>query len=283
MTNSKTTSGAQPDKSQTRALRHLLPTEITRDAAFQFRQAGTDKAHLRGLVQTLRTVGDLDPVLVWQEVDENGKPTERFILLDGLHRLAAYATAKGHRQAVPAVVIQGDRTAAMLEAVKANTRESLPLTKTERTDAAWRLVRLPGKRLSVSTVAKAAGVGAATVDRMRKRWAIMQAAKKEAQGAWWRDRHDELPEMKDRPEMTDAQRNAAIEQLSKRLKEALGKMPWQDQDIAAEALLRAVGTHKLRTMAEWLFTADEFANGGDEGSFGGTLQEAATDTSGEAF
>ena len=283
MTNPKTASGAQPQMSQTRALRYLLSTEITRDDAFQFRQSGTDKAHIRGLAQTLRTVGDLDPVLVWQEVDDDGNLTERSILLDGLHRLAAYATAKGNRHAVPVVIFQGDRTAAMLEAVKANTRESLPLTKGERTDAAWRLVRLPGKRLSVPTVAKAAGVGAATVDRMRKRWAIMQAAKKEAHGAWWRDRQDELPEMEDRPEMTDAQRNAAISQLAGRIKEAMGRMPWQDQEIAAEALQRAIGTYKLRSMTEWLFTEDEFANDNESGTFGGTLQEAATDTGIEAF
>lgn len=181
------------------------------------------------------------------------------------------------------MIFQGDGNAAMLEAVKANTRESLPLSKIERTDAAWRLVRLPGKRLSVPTVAKAAGVGAASVDRMRRRWVIMQATNKEAQGAWWRDRQDELPDMKDRPEMTDTQRNAAIEQLAGRLKDAMGKLPWQDQDIAAEALQRALGTYKLRTMTEWLFTEDEFANEGEESTFGGTLQEAAIDTSGDAF
>ncbi|EKD98457.1 MAG: hypothetical protein ACD_23C00419G0001, partial [uncultured bacterium] len=34
---------------------------------------------------------------------------------------------------------------------------------------------------------------------------------------------------------------------------------------------------------EWLFSGDEFANEGDNGTFGGNLQEAATDTSGDTF
>lgn len=269
-----TASGGQPHQGQTRALRFLSPREITTDPAFQFRQGGTDKGHVRGLTQTLRTVGDLDPVLVWEEVDAEGKPTGRLILLDGHHRLAAYATIKGHRAAVPAVVLKGDLTAAMLAAAQANTRDCLPLTKNERMDAAWRLVRLPGRRLTVPAVAKAAGVGAATVDRMRKRWAAMQTQAKDATGYWWRDRLDELPEMKDRPEMTDAERNAIIEQLAGAINKALGKMPWQDQDLAAEALQRAIGTYKLRTMAEYLFgEADEFA-GDQMGHFAGTVVEA---------
>lgn len=284
MQNPTTTSGAQPQESQTRERRFLLPREIATDAAFQFRQRGTDTAHAKGLAQTLRTVGDLDPVLVWQEVDADGLPTGRLVLLDGHHRLAAYATAKGQRAMIPAVVLTGDRTGAMIAAVQANSRESLPWTKSEHLDAAWRLVRLPGKRITVPAVAKAAGVGAATVDRMRKRWRVMQAEAMEATGQWWRDRHDELPEMKDRPKMTDAERNAAIEQLAGAINKALGKMPWQDQNLAAEALQRAVGTHKLRSMAEWLFGGgDEFNDEDEKDTFAGAVQEPEMATESSAF
>lgn len=274
-------SGAQPLEGQTRPHRYLLPREIATDPAFQFRQTGTDKGHVRGLAQTLRTVGDLDPILVWEEIDAEGKPTGRLVLLDGHHRLAAYATAKGHRAAVPAVVLKGDRTAATEAAAQSNTRDCLPLTKNERMDAAWRMVRLPGRRLTVPAVAKAAGVGVASVDRMRKRWVAMQAQARDATGYWWRDRQDELPEMEDRPEMTDAERSAAIEQLAGAINMALGKMPWRDEQLAAEALQRAIGTYKLRMMAEYLFgEADEFAEDRD-GTFAGTMQ--ASDTAAESL
>jgi len=261
-----------------------MPREITLDPAFQFRQTGTDKAHVRGLAQTLRTVGDLDPVLVWEEVGADGMPTGRLVLLDGHHRLAAYATANGKLQGIVAVVFQGDRTEAMLEAVRANTRESLPLTKRERMDASWRLVRLPGRRITVPAVAGAAGVGPATVDRMRKRWAVMQASGTKVTGEWWHDQRDTPPDMKDQPEMTNQEREAAIAKLVSEIKTALGKMPWRDEQIAAEALERAVGTYKLRTMTEYLFgQRDEIESEDTTGTFWETPKEPETDTAGQDF
>lgn len=272
-----TTCGAQPSQSQTRTRRYLKPREITADPAFQFRHTGTDKAHVRGLAKLLRSVGDLDPVLVWQESDAEGQPTGRLFLLDGHHRVAAYATANGHRAAVPSVVVQGSLTEAMLAAVKANSRESLPLTKNERMDAAWRLVRLPGRRVTVPTVAQTAGVGAATVDRMRKRWVVMQTTDKQASGHWWRDRQDGLPEMKERHEMSSTERNAVIGRVSEELRKAFDKMPWIDQDIAADALERAIGTRKLRSMVEYLFNSDEFTDE-DKGAVTVPVQESERTT-----
>jgi hypothetical protein len=64
--------------------------------------------------------------------------------------------------------------------------------------------------------------------------------------------------MEDRPEMTDEERQAAVEALAEGLKIAFKKMPWKDEQLAAEALMLALGNHKLRTMAEYLFASDEF-------------------------
>lgn len=275
--------GAQPLEGQSRPRRYLLPREIVIDPHFQFRQIGIDKGHVRGLAQTLRSSGDLDPVLVWQEVDASGQPTGRLVLLDGHQRLTAYATAKGHRGAIPAVVLTGDRAEAMFAAVGANSRESLPLTKSERMDAAWRLVRLPSKRVTVPAVARAAGVAPRTVDNMRKRWKAIEATGKEITGNWWRDRLDDLPEMKERPEMTDAERAAAVELLAGTLITALDRMPWKDEQIAAEALQRAVGIPKLRSMTEYLFgEADEFVEA-QTGLFADTIRHPDEGTEGQDF
>jgi ParB-like chromosome segregation protein Spo0J len=252
--------------------RYLSPRAITSVSDFQFRHTATDKGHVRGLVQTLRATGQLDPILVWQEVDALGLATGRLVLLDGHHRLAAYATFKP-REDVPATIFTCTRAAAMVAAVEANSRERLPLTKSERMDAAWRLVRLPGERLKVKTVAGASGVGTRSVDNMRKRWKTMLADRKEASGEWWRDRQDVLPEMKVRAEMSDEERLASVQKISARVREALGKMPWQDEEVAAEAIQLALGTTKLRSMAEWLFFADEF----DMLEFGMDLHEPDLD------
>ncbi len=63
-----------------------------------------------------------------------------------------------------------------------------------------------------------------------------------------------------------------IEKIAARIREAVGKMPWQDEEIAAEAIQLAIGTAKLRAMAEWLFFDDEFG-GCETGSFAGNLRE----------
>lgn len=260
--------------------RYVLLRDISLDPSFQFRQAGTDKGHVRGLLQVLRTVGDLDPVLVWQERDSKGAPTGRLVLLDGHHRLAAYASVRRSRGGIPARVLNGGLEEALLAAVRANSRECLALTKNERMDAAWRLVRLPGKRLAVPTVAGAAGVSPRSVDIMRKRLAIFVATQREPSGHWWRDRQDDLPAMEDRPALSDKERRKRITEVSARVREAMGKLPWQDEQLAADALLAAIGTRKLRGMAEYLFTDDEFA--GDEGYFA-TDHEILPAASGEDF
>ena len=252
------TSGDQPQVGQTRERRFLSQTDITQLESFQFRHTGINHGHVRGLLQTLRAVGELDPILVWQETDVDGVPTGRLALLDGRHRLSAYTTAGGKRRGIPAIVLKGTREEAMLEAVRANSRESLSLTKNEKMDAAWRLVRLPGKRLTVPTIAGASGVAPRSVDNMRKRWIAMHAEGKEPTGQWWRDRQDTLPEMEDRPEMTEKERVALVTKLAGDWRKALGTMPWRDTSLTAEALELAVGQRTLRSMFEYLYGMDEF-------------------------
>lgn len=78
--------------------------------------------------------------------------------------------------------------------------------------------------------------------------------------------------MSDRPEMTDKERRKRIEEVSARLREALGKLPWQDEQLAAEALLAAVGTFKLRGMTAYIFGSNEFAQDEIGHNFGPNLQ-----------
>jgi hypothetical protein len=64
--------------------------------------------------------------------------------------------------------------------------------------------------------------------------------------------------------MTEKERRKRIEEVATRLREAFGKLPWQEQDLAAEALLAAVGTPKLRNMTEYVLGGDEFADDEDD-------------------
>jgi len=249
-------------QSTTEAVRFVQPQDITTSPDFQFRQTGIIDWHARELAKLIRNIGDLAPILLWQESDAEGHETGRLVLLDGHHRLHAYATARGTEAPVPAKVITGTPQEAATEAGKANTRVAEPLNLRERTDGAWRTVCLPGKRVSIPTVARAWGVGTGTISNMRARLEAMKKAGKQPTGVWWRDRQDDLPEMKDEPEMTDAERNALVEAIGEKLRAAMGKQTLQDETIAAEALRYAFGPHKMRSMTAYLFgEPDEFAPG----------------------
>lgn len=251
-----------------RTARMLPPAEIIRDLDFSFRRTGKpDKAFTRTLAQALRTGGALDPILVWAE-EEDGVATGRFVLLDGVLRLAAYRSVRGpdgSRKPVPAVVLSGGRKGATLAALRANSRESLPLTMQERADAAWRLVRDARCSYTVPETASAASISPRTVDSMRRRWKAMQAAEKKATGEWWQDRQDAQPDRPQEPEMTDEQREAAKNELANALRKTLALWINRDSHLVAESLRAAIGPYDLRSMTEYLFGAgedeeDEFYN-----------------------
>jgi len=64
---------------------------------------------------------------------------QRFFLVDGHHRLDAYATF-GWKEPVPVEVFPGNLQDAVLEAWKRNAHNKLTMTKASRFEAAWKLV-----------------------------------------------------------------------------------------------------------------------------------------------
>ena len=62
-------------------------------------------------------------------------------VIDGHHRLASYDTAKWNG-AIPAEVFEGTLDQAYLEALRLNSRNKLPMSKEDKQEAAWRLVKL---------------------------------------------------------------------------------------------------------------------------------------------
>ena len=242
----------------------VKPSAITpRAAEFSFRHHGIDKGHLRGLVQALRnSSGKLDPILLWRESDSAGQLTGRCILLDGEHRLAAYLSVRkgtaGRDREVAAIVVNCDRTEAMLLALTANAKSSLSLTAPERADGAWRLVRDVSANLSIARIAKASGISVRTVSYMRARAKELAEAEATITGEWWRDRHDTLRTFDGEEPLTDKERAAEIIRLANAIRKAVGVWPRRDAELVADALRMALG-HPLRRMAEYLYsTEDEF-------------------------
>ncbi|MCX5096776.1 ParB/RepB/Spo0J family partition protein [Streptomyces sp. NBC_00365] len=125
------------------------------------RLSGQDQAHVRVLAEA----GDrLPPITVH-------RPTLRVI--DGVHRVRA-AQVNGCRE-IPARLLDCDRAAAFVLAVQANVTHGLPLSRTDRTAAAARIVAA-FPQWSDRAVAAAVGISDKTVSRLRTRAAPGRAA-----------------------------------------------------------------------------------------------------------
>jgi ParB-like chromosome segregation protein Spo0J len=183
--------------------------------------------HVSALVSAVRSEGELEPVTVIQV-------GPAAVLIDGHHRLAAYAIA-GRSALVPVRYFGGTLEEAVAEAGRANAPAKLPMTAAERTDYAWRLVLLG--TCSKTETRRAASVGTGTVTTMRKvkerlgpaafqypTWARARAAARGEDGDWWTD--DE------REEWMEQKANEIADRMAK----ALGTKLAQQPEITARAL-----------------------------------------------
>jgi hypothetical protein len=112
---------------------------VVAEKVFQWRLLDTDVAnreeHILSMAKAIADSGKpLDAILVLQV---GGK----FYVIDGHHRLAAYDTARWIG-AIPARAFGGTLDQAYLEALRLNSRNKLPMTKEDKQEAAWRLVKL---------------------------------------------------------------------------------------------------------------------------------------------
>ncbi|MCP2679805.1 hypothetical protein NHF45_09720 [Maricaulaceae bacterium NA33B04] len=135
-------------------------------AAFQPRALGDDVVsgpHVANLRKALEHRGKkaLDPIVVFW----SGK---QWFIVDGHHRLEAYRTSKKWDGAnVPVEAFQGTPREAVAEAVERNSKTTMPLLKTEKSDIGWKLVCLTD--LKVKEVMAKADISSGTVKKMRAR------------------------------------------------------------------------------------------------------------------
>jgi hypothetical protein len=119
--------------------------------------------HIRELARVIQSktpMKPLDPILVIGV-------GERFVVVEGHHRLDAYHTA-GWKGRVPVEYYEGSIEAAEIEALKRNIKNKLPVTRPAKSEAAWRLMveRHSGRKLSWQGIADLTTVHRSTVVRM---------------------------------------------------------------------------------------------------------------------
>ena len=253
-----------------RTLTFVKANQITQADDFKFRAGRTDHAHVKTILNGINIKGELKPILLWRE-NHDGMPSGRLILLDGMHRLEAHTAhlhGKPHndpmrKRGIPATIVECDYGEAMAIALEANTNDSLPLSPSERTNGAWRLVRLFQNGWSKAKISKTATVGIATITRMRARLAEFTARGVTPSGTWHLDREDG-GQGKEAPQQTPEEQQAEIDLIAPAVKKAFGLKPKRDAVRDAEVLRRVFGTFYFkRVITEFLATKDETVSEAD--------------------
>ena len=208
---------------------------------FSPRHLKLDQAHVDVLEHGLELGRPLDRLTVWAT---DGK----LVLVDGHHRAEAYRRARWKLE-VPIFTFEGTLADAHLKAVWLNSKTRLALTTAERADAAWKLVRTPG-RPTLEKIALGTGVSPRTVKTMSVRHQEMKARDIKITGMWWQDRNELVGTPWTEEEAADW-REARAAQIAEKHK-GLGREFGVNMDAASRAIARLAGKGNLRGLIQEL-------------------------------
>jgi ParB-like chromosome segregation protein Spo0J len=230
------------------------------DKVFQWRLSSENlvakEDHIFDLASALLDRGKpLDPILVFPV-------GERYYIVDGHHRINAYHSAKW-KNPVPVEVFNGSFQDARIEAFRRNSKNKLSMTKQDKMEGTWRLVK--EGNLSISQTSDTTGASPSQISIMRNVWTRLCADKEYKDGAaelsWARARMAVAGieiEVDDEWKQKEAQK--LVDAL---LKAKIGQGLMKHPDITAMALAM-INERLPRTLVwEW-FGSDELQGMIDE-------------------
>ena len=243
----------------------LLLSEIGQwPKVFQHRSLGSaaSKRHVLTLTSAIkkRKSKQLDPILVWWD-------GRAWTCIDGHHRYEAYLKAEvGSKHPVPVHVFSGTLNQAMGAAAQANTCDKLPMSRSEKSNAAWHLVTMAD--MSKAEVAKASTVSETTVASMRRVCAQLDAKGNEFEddftvspAANFRDLSwDDAKRLAEGRNAADFDRDEANEKKAQEMALALRKALGTEGAKYPEIFARALEIYDSRlpdALAEWWNTPDD--------------------------
>lgn len=219
----------------------LNPRDIQRFVAvFQPRSLSgrliVDEAHIAVLMEAVGKPEKpkfLDPLLVWWS-------GVNWYVIDGFHRLQAYQRV-GVQQAVPVKAFDGTIEQAMAEAAAANSKDKLPMTKKDKMNMAWRLVRC-SEKLSKAETAKACAISprsVAIMRRVKEQWLASGETLDDLSDDWDKARREAQGVEADGSFDPDDHLKKKVEKMAKALAKTFGQTMHQDPTAFALALMEA--------------------------------------------
>lgn len=202
-----------------------------------FSEAGVaySEDHIRNLLEAISANPQvmLDPLVVWW----SGK---HWRVIDGHHRLLAYERWNKQRPNslgnIPVKVFKGSLEDAMLEAARQNSKDKLPMSKTEKLNRAWKFTH--SGIGSKKTISEACKVSPATVSNMRKQLEAIKAWSPAHWEAWCAKSTWETAKKfgQEEREISDGWKEKLAKKWTDRLGVAFGTKFAQQPEIAARAL-----------------------------------------------
>jgi len=221
-------------------------------AVFQWRQPKRNQLpsddHILGMAKSVHeNRKPLPPILVFP-LDSG------FYVVDGHHRLAAYDTAAWD-QDIPAHIFQGSLEDAYRAALRRNSRDKLPMSSSDKFNAAWTLVKLNDPRDSRAVIVDLTGVGKGTVDNMRSVWRTLNDGKhgepEELRALSWPQARRRAEGHEDYKELDDWREQKANDIVAALERAKLDGRLTRDPDITALALAKLADGLPAALMAEW--------------------------------
>lgn len=229
----------------------LTETDFPVNETDEVSETAASEQHVRVLQEAILASADglMDPVTVWWS-------GQRWICIDGHHRILAYKRLKHQGKKIPeaiAVNVQpGGFEAAIQAAIKLNSKDKLNMSRADKLEAAWLMVRMGSKEFTVSVISSTTQVSKRTVDNMRaglKRFKELfpRACDSMIVNLTWQE---VLRKIRGEEEWTENKIEQQAKEWSNRLAKTFGTKFATQPEIAARAL-ELYSTSLVSSLAEY--------------------------------
>ena len=182
---------------------------------------------MRELMRALELGQQLEPILV-------KRLGSKLYVIDGHHRLAAYAALR--KMAVPVVNFSGNLRAAYLKSLDTNIRDKLSITRKDKMEAAFRLVKHKMQYADVMTWADIARRAVVSERLVYKMQALLRANPEARDWSWGKTLGQAQSGEADYLPGSDEFRDEYARKLADQIMSKVGVKFIQNPDITAKAL-----------------------------------------------